>query len=156
MEDKIWFFKKQQIRRFTSSIMDNVIIKSYERMRTSFPSVKETYIAVIGVINNKLKVQAICCNDTEKYKHCLLSINQMKVKNTHNNTLPEWQLQIAVMHLIYIFKKKLIPFILFYVMNHGKKRKGRMLQWMNGFKINNSKNRSWSTTYNNNNINHVQ
>ena len=56
--------------------MDNVIIKSYERIRTSFPSVNETYTAVFGVINNEEKVQSVCCHDTEKYKRCLLTINQ--------------------------------------------------------------------------------
>ena len=75
IKDCLWkikfdFFKKQQIQRFTSSIMDNVIIKSYERIQASFPSVKETYITVFGVINNKVKVQAVCCHDTKKYKRC--------------------------------------------------------------------------------------
>ena len=59
MEDRICFFKKQQIRRYTSSIFDNVLIKSYERIRTSLSSVKETYITVFGVINNKVNVQAL-------------------------------------------------------------------------------------------------
>jgi hypothetical protein len=49
----------------------------------------------------------------------------MKVKNTHNNILPEWQLQSAVMHLIYILLKKTDTFFPLLCYDPWKKAEGK-------------------------------